>query len=208
MLSSNRRRGHNFNVIDALDTSVFGILWHRWCIRIHWWGADTVIWLHLWLHRRCQAIGSHVIWSWMMWQCSGWSGRWQWRRNYWADRCIFTRLATVWWCGWCWGAHRFVAIAAVRFRRCRCIESKYILQWALLTKENQNFNFFFFFWLKINFLQCISSHKKKMLHKLKCRVHAGHNKIKICHFNTNLWATPSAKCFVLWRSCIIKMGKI
>lgn len=143
--SLNRCCGHNFNVIDAFDTSVFGILWHRWrCSCIHWWCADTMIRLLLRLHRWSQAIGTNVIWSRMMWQCGGWSCRWKWWRNYWADRCIFTRLATVGWCWWCWCAHRFVAISTRRFWRCGCIESEYVLQWSLFAKWNEIV--FYSFW--------------------------------------------------------------
>lgn len=130
----NRCRGNDFNIVDALDTSVFGILWHcRW-IGSHWRGADTMVCLLLWLHRRCQAIGSNMIWSWMVRQRGRWRCGWKWRRNYWADRCIFTRLAAVWQ-GW-W--HRLVNVSTIRFRRRRCVESEYVLQGTLLTNRIQD----------------------------------------------------------------------
>lgn len=129
---------HNFNVIDAFDTSVFGISWHRWCICVHWWCADTMIWL---LHWRCQAVRSNMIWSWMMWQRCGWSSCGKWRRNYGTDSCIhttFTRLATVRWCWRCWCAQRFITVTTIRFRRCCCIESKNIRQWTLQSTKKKN----------------------------------------------------------------------
>lgn len=205
-LALNRCCGHNFNVIDALDTSVFSILWHRARICVHWRCADTMIWW-LRLHRRCQAIRSNMIWSWMMWQCGRRTSWWEWRRNYWADRCILTRLTAVWWGRWCWGTHRFVAISTIRFGRCWCIESEYILQWALLMKRKNTRTFRELFILNGTFTK--KKNKKTIFFKKlkrKLKVHAGH--WKYCVFSTPTCEPrhPLNALYCMCRSCIIKMG--
>lgn len=124
----NRCGRHNFNVIDTFHTSMFGILWHRRSIWVHWWCADAMIWLR-WLHWRREAIGSRMIWSWMMCECRWWSSGWYWRWDYRADCGIFTRLATIRWCGRCWCS------SWLRFRR--CIETEYTLQWTLSPNRNR-----------------------------------------------------------------------